>query len=97
MEDDSRIHKYEELTEREAAAELRMSVDLLQSLRAQRKIGFAKSGRRVFYPISCIKQYRQDRINAACPTSSSSAKENTGASDTRKVDARSILRRARQI
>src|SRR5262245_15122062 len=61
----------QELTEAEAARELRISVDSLQRERAAGKIAFARVGRRVFYPVVCIEQYRQNRITRECPATSS--------------------------
>jgi hypothetical protein len=62
----------QELTEAEAARELRISIDLLQSERAAGKIAFARAGRRVFYPVSCIEQYRRERVTRACPSRTTS-------------------------
>src|SRR5882757_8417085 len=65
----------QELTEKEAAAELRISVDLLRAERARGSIRFARSGRRVFYPVVCIEEYRQERVRRTCPATSSGAME----------------------
>src|SRR5260370_25644500 len=69
----------QELTEAETARELRISVDTLPRERAAGRISFARAGRRVFYPVVCIEQDRQDRINRCQATSSvGSARSRTG-------------------
>jgi len=89
----------QELTEAEAARELRISVDLLQRERAAGKISFARAGRRVFYPIVCIEQYRQDRIVKACPATSlgGMGRSTTGTRSTLKAAARRAGRLALRI
>jgi hypothetical protein len=84
-----------ELTEQEAAADLRISVDLLQRERAAGNIRYARAGRRIFYPVICIEEYRQERIRRTCPPTSSVEKANIGTSSDRMAEGRSIIRRAR--
>ncbi len=58
------------LTEKEAAAELRVSPSTVRRLRD--KIGYAKgSERRVFYPLSLIRAYKQSQVVQPCQTTSS--------------------------
>src|SRR5262249_16163437 len=89
----------QELTEKEAAEELRMSVDLLQRERAPGKISFARAGRRVFYPVVCIEKYRKDRITKQCPAISSggTGRSTTGTRSTLKAAARRAGRLALRI
>src|SRR5260370_28775638 len=88
----------QELTEGEAAHELRISVDTLQRERAAGRISFARAGRRVFYPVVCIEQYRQERIKRCQATSSvGSARSRTGTPSTRSTAARRAGQLARQI
>ena len=60
----------QELTEAETAKELRISIKSLRRERAEGKIGFAQRRRRVFYPMSCIEEYRQGQVTR-CQNSSS--------------------------
>jgi len=90
-----------ELTEAEAAHELRISVDTLQRERAEGKIGFARRRRRVLYPLSCINDYRKSQI---CPPTSTrttsgsplTARPGTTTLRTALEDARLAARWARQ-
>ena len=89
-----------ELTEAEAAAELRISVKSLRRERAAGKIEFAQRRRRVFYPVDCIEQYRQSQVTRACPivlTSVGMGRSRTGTSSGRKTAVRSAGRRALRI
>jgi hypothetical protein len=85
-----------ELTEREAAADLRISVDLLQKERAAGRIGYAKSGRRVLYPVVFINKYRQERQRRECPspstTSGAPARSTIGTPSSRKAAAQRAFR-----
>src|ERR1700722_10108732 len=94
----------QELTEEEAAHELRISVDSLQRERAEGKIKFARRRRRVFYPWFCIEEYRQSQVTRACPitthttsASNATARQITGTAHTVSEDARLAARWARQI
>src|SRR5258707_430378 len=88
----------QELTEAETARELRISVDTLQRECAAGRIGYARAGRRVFYPVVCIEKYRQDRITRCQATSSvGSARSRTGTPSTPSNAARRAGRLARQI
>ena len=88
----------QELTEAEAALELRISVDLLQRERAAGRIGYARAGRRVFYPVVCIEKYRQDRITRCQATNSVvSGRATIGTHSTPSSAARRADRLARQI
>jgi hypothetical protein len=60
----------QELTEAEAARELRVSVATLQRDRAEGKIKFARRRRRIFYPVACIEEYRQSQVTRECPITS---------------------------
>ena len=68
----------QELTEAEAAKELRISVASLQRERAAGKIAFAQRRRRVFYPMSCINEYRQATVTRECPDHTISGFKETG-------------------
>jgi hypothetical protein len=83
---------------RSAARELRISVKSLRRERAEGKIEFAQRRRRVFYPVNSIGQYRQAQVTRTCQTSTSAATDprSTGMYSTRKADAASAARLARQ-
>ena len=89
----------QELTEREAAAELRVSVDTLQRERADGKIGYVQRRRRVLYPLFCIDAYRLSQVVTTCPTSGSIVKalQETGTSSGAKDAERNAAQWARRI
>jgi hypothetical protein len=101
---EGQVMDYKELTEREAAAELRISIDTLQRERAAGRISFARRRRRVFYPVGCIEEYRQAQVTRECPTtsrttsaSSETGRPGTGTARTVLDDARLAARWARRI
>ncbi len=103
-DDDPKERTIQELTEGEAARELRISIDTLQRERAEGKIKFAQRRRRIFYPMSCIEEYRQSQVTRECPDTSRtmSALSRTarpGSTTVRSVldDARLAARWARKI
>src|SRR4030088_1052908 len=88
----------QELTEVEPARELRTPVDPLQRERPAGRIGYARVGRRVFYPIVCIEKYRQDRITRCQATSSVvSGRSRIGTHSTPSSAARRAGQLARRI
>ena len=89
----------QELTEREAALELRVSVDTLRRERAAGKIGFAQRRRLIFYPVRCIVEYRERQVVEACSTliSVDMGQSKTGTSFGAKARVRSAGRRALAI
>src|SRR4051812_15526198 len=93
------VRDVHELTEAEAAIELRISIDLLQRERASGKIAFARSGRRVFYPVTCIEEYRRNRVERECQTSVSNVKalRGTGTSSGARDVERDAARWARSL
>ena len=88
-----------ELTESEAADELRISIDTLQRERAAGKIAYAQRRRRILYPMSCIDDYRQSQVTRECTIFGSKEKDQlaTGMSSTAMDDRRRAARWARQI
>ena len=89
----------QELTELEAAAELRVSVDTLQRERAAGKIRFVQRRRRVLYPMFCINEYRLSQVTSECLTSGSTVKalRATGMSSGAKEDERNAALWARRL
>lgn len=53
------------LTEKEAAAELRVSPYFVRAERAAGRLGYARIRRRVFYPMSQINDYKQRALRPA--------------------------------
>lgn len=84
------------LTEREAAAELRVSVMTVRAEREDGRLGFARLRRRVFYPMSMINAYRAALL---CPASNSGVTPtiDAGTSPGRKDVDQSDFRQARRI
>ena len=63
----ARLASYGELTEREAAAELRVSTATLQRERAEGKIAYVRRRRRVLYPRESIEDYQKSQIRREVP------------------------------
>jgi hypothetical protein len=61
------------LTEKEAADELQVSLGTVRAERIDGRLGYASIRRRIFYPMSCIDEYRTSKVRrAACQISPSS-------------------------
>jgi hypothetical protein len=77
------------LTEREAAAELRVSIASVRAERIAGRIAFARVRKRVFYPLSELDAYRKRIITPAKPED----ERQRGAS----IDDRLAMARARRM
>jgi len=87
------------ITEKEAAAVLRVSVSTIRNERKRGRLGFAHVGKRVLIPLSALETYKALALVPPCPTTSSPDLNGRHVGTLRGPmdDVRDALRRARQI